>query len=827
MRKSLTKTTFLTAAGLAVGSVMMADTAAAQVAVEEIIVTARARAETLTDVPASVTAFTAANLESAGVARVEDFINLTPGVTIVNTAEVGDTQVNIRGINGARDAENSFAFLIDGVLYSNPAAFNRELVNLQQIEVLKGPQGALYGRNAAAGAIIVTTKKPTNDWSGEVEFSAGNNATYTTQATISGPLIEDELWISVNGNWRDTDGFYRNSFLEEDAIVDDLETSAIEGRLIWEPNDRTSIDIKSRYSDTHAASISFNAAFAAEFLAGLFGNPDLFADVNDHEFVFNTNIDPFNNQETVETSARLDYEFDNMTLTAWALLSDYEQEFGSDGTSGAFGFFFPNQSCIDSVDELNAAGVTLPSPQFLGPDPASSILGPYTPTRCDGTQYQRRDQKDFSFEIRLSSTDDTDLRWQIGTYFLDIERQVGVNTGIDQGQGIDPRLFAPPSSFNPTEQLVFDQFDSRILAGFANVGYDITDDIELSAAIRYDNEQRKVRSLVPTGARSQFIDFTNDGIPSGNAPLNPALNPTINPSGVIPDQEETFDQFQPKISATWDVVDSTTLFASWGIGFKSGGFNNSGSAATIDLFINDVLAADPTYIPVTIEDVFAKEKSSAFEAGFKSRFADNRISVEGAVYHTIVDDMQFFEFFVGSFGLLRVVNNIDEVRLTGAEFAFNAQVTDWFTLNGGFNYTDSEIKQNDSRPATVGNDSPYTADYTVNLGGEVNYPVTDNADLFLRADWSMVGPTWFHTVQDNSQNSLFAGANYSRTERDEYDTLNLRGGVVTDSWSIIAYANNVTNTKYLGEVIPAPEFGGSFIHPGALRSYGIELKMGF
>jgi iron complex outermembrane receptor protein len=122
--------------------------------IEEVIVTARRREESLRDVPGTVTALTAATLESAGVQRAEDFIKLVPGVTMVNAAETGDTQVNIRGINGARDAENSFAYILDGVLYSNPAAFNREYTDLQQIEVFKGPQGAIYGRNAAAGATM-------------------------------------------------------------------------------------------------------------------------------------------------------------------------------------------------------------------------------------------------------------------------------------------------------------------------------------------------------------------------------------------------------------------------------------------------------------------------------------------------------------------------------------------------------------------------------------------------------------------------------------------------------------------------------------------------
>jgi iron complex outermembrane receptor protein len=105
-------------------------------AVEEIVVTARQVSERLQDAPASITAFTAATLERAGVERAADFIAMTPGVSLVQVSEVGDAQVNIRGINGARDAENSFAYVVDGILMTNPGAVNREYSNLEQIEIL-------------------------------------------------------------------------------------------------------------------------------------------------------------------------------------------------------------------------------------------------------------------------------------------------------------------------------------------------------------------------------------------------------------------------------------------------------------------------------------------------------------------------------------------------------------------------------------------------------------------------------------------------------------------------------------------------------------------
>ncbi|MCZ7601063.1 MAG: Plug domain-containing protein, partial [Gammaproteobacteria bacterium] len=165
----------LAVAGLAV---MATAPALAADTIDEIVVTVRQRAESVKDVPGSVDVLTSKAIEDAGVERARDFIALTPGVSIVNAAEVADSQVNIRGINGARDAETNYALVIDGILMTNPAALNREYTNLQQIEVLKGPQGAIYGRNAAAGAFVITTKKPGDTLSGNVQASAAQDDTY-------------------------------------------------------------------------------------------------------------------------------------------------------------------------------------------------------------------------------------------------------------------------------------------------------------------------------------------------------------------------------------------------------------------------------------------------------------------------------------------------------------------------------------------------------------------------------------------------------------------------------------------------------------------------
>jgi iron complex outermembrane receptor protein len=235
--------------------------------------------------------------------------------------------------------------------------------------------------------------------------------------------------------------------------------------------------------------------------------------------------------------------------------------------------------------------------------------------------------------------------------------------------------------------------------------------------------------------------------------------------------------------------------------------------------------------------------------GIRSTVLDGKLRLEAAYYHTDVDDMQFFEFFVGPFGLLRVVSNIDEVTIDGFEASVDWQANDWLSLYAGGNWTDSEIDKNSSRPETVGNESPYTAEYTANAGGRVVFPIGGgDMNFFANVDWNFVGDTWFHVIQANERPTVFgpvagirlAGfgvtgeiaaaisvASWDRAKRGAYNTGNVRIGLETERWTISAFANNVTDEEYLEEVIPATEFGGSFIHPGTLRRMGLEATIRF
>ncbi|MDJ0927077.1 MAG: TonB-dependent receptor [Gammaproteobacteria bacterium] len=840
---SLLRAGFASAAGIAVaatGLLTPAPTFAQQM--EEIVTTARGRAESLQDVPAAVTVIDSDTIDQKGIQRVEDFVQLVPGMTIVDSAEVADTQVNIRGINGARDAEINYALIVDGILKTNPAALNREWSNISQIEVLKGPQGALYGRNAAAGAIIMSTMKPQKELDGRIRVSGAQDDTYTVNGMIGGIANNDALTWQISGDYRDTEGFYEDVWNNgtqqaQKGVIDQAENWSLGGRLIWQPSDALSIDTKLRYGEVDAASITFNAAFHLPDLNFL--NPAFGENVNDHPFQFNPNVPSFNEQESTEFSVKVDYDLGWADLVAWGLYSDVENNLGADGTSGSFGFFSnstnPDPDCIQSSTDVGNSGFQLPPPQFVIPgDPTNSVLGPYTPLTCDGTQYQERNQEDISFEVRLRSKSDQRFRWEGGLYFLTLEREVGVNLGIDRGQGAIVRELYTTDPSNPTEQLVHDQFDTDVYAVFGQVAYDIVDNVELAFALRYDREEREVTNLVPTqseGAVTEFINCAGTPPFDGGDPINPGL--CIDPTGASADKSKNFDQWQPKVSLRWDATDRLNIFGSVGVGFKSGGFNNFGSEATVEIFFNQFLGlCDPAtpgcqFPEINIDDEYREETSTSVEVGFKSQIGD-RFRWEGAAYYMEVEDMQFFEFFVGTFGLLRVVGNIDEVEIAGVELSASWAATDWLSLYANGNLLESEINENRVRPDTVGNESPYTPEYTLAFGGNVQAPMTPSIDFIADLGVNSVGKTWFHTVQNQMRPSVFGlPGDLSLARRDSYTTLNLRAGIAGERWSLVVFGNNITDEQYLEEVIPAPEFPGSFIHPGTLRRWGVEATYRF
>lgn len=209
-----------------------------------------------------------------------------------------------------------------------------------------------------------------------------------------------------------------------------------------------------------------------------------------------------------------------MRLLAWLACTDVKQDLAADAAAAAFGFFDQTPQCRARVASLNAAGFRPPPPQILGQVPESglfvpngSLISSFSPTTCDGAQYQVRNQQDISGEIRLVSAAGGPVQWSLGAHALGLKREVAVNLSYDRGLGVLREIYAPPGSANPTEQLNHDIFRARVLAAFGSLDWDVRPNLQLSAALRYDSERRRAQNLVDPTWRNQFVL-------GGNQPLN-------------------------------------------------------------------------------------------------------------------------------------------------------------------------------------------------------------------------------------------------------------------------------------------------------------------
>tara|TARA_R110000772_G_scaffold141114_8_gene250610 strand:- start:40186 stop:42693 length:2508 start_codon:yes stop_codon:yes gene_type:complete len=803
--------------------------------IEEIVVTARKRAENLQDVPIAITAFDEQTLQRAGVERADDYIGLIPNVTLVDTANVGDTQVSIRGIVSTRDAESTFAYVVDGVLSTNPNSFNEELFDVQQIEVLKGPQGALYGRNAVAGAILVTTRQPDNEFEAKISGGVGNQDASKVSGTVSGPLIEDTLFGRLSFSSRRDDGSWSNSFTGADGTVDFIEDDSVRGRVIWNVNDDLTLDFRAGYSEVQGGAINFNAAFAIPQFEAAFGSPQFFADPNDLDFNFTFNVPGENKQETTDFALKADWDLGLADLVASVAYNDLDEYLLSDGTSATFYGYEVTPTCQSDRSSLNSFtrpdlfgeffqpfGVLPPGPDtdFQG------VYGPYTALSCDGYQYQERNQEDLSLDMRLVSNSSGPLSWIGGVYFAEIKREVVVAYGADQNQGFLRQPYVGPTGPNPTDLLFWDDFDTSVRSVYGQLEFDLSDTMEVSFALRYDNEKRKVDNQVPNVNASGL----NINLPGK---INPALD--SNPDGIA-DRSRSFSQWQPKLTWSWRPLDEMTVFASYGIGFRSGGFNSVGTDDLLSFWFNSGLGGPGEAVDAQLQvrDEYDKEVSEAIELGVKSEWMDRRLRLNASVFRTDVEDNQFFEFFAGPFGLLRAVTTIEEMYIQGIEADFSFLATESLTFYGGVGFLDSEIEENRNRPASVGNDVPQAPDVTGNLGAQLVYPVASGIDFVARLDWEYTGEMWFHTLQGEQTptiwNAFFGpgfNQDFSKSSRDAYDLVNLRIGLEGENWTVTAWGRNLTDEEYLQEIIPAPEFGGTFNHPSTLRTYGVDVSYSF
>jgi len=271
---------------------------------EEIVVTSRYRAENLSDIPDSITPFTAEDIERYRISRVNRVASLTPNLRFSDDQEVGVSTLVIRGIRQNRGTgQPPVSFRIDGVSATNNLLTTQELFDIESIDVLRGPQGALYGRNAIGGAVLVSTRAPTADPEYRLRFSAAEGQDYTLAGSASGPVSDDVLY-RASFRVQDREGQLRNSYLNNE-YVDYKESIAFRGKLLFTPSNNLTVDLRAQYLDQDGGSGYFMPG-SDFFLPLPPPNPPIIVDVPEYEIQSNRIGKSF--VKATEVSAKLDYD---------------------------------------------------------------------------------------------------------------------------------------------------------------------------------------------------------------------------------------------------------------------------------------------------------------------------------------------------------------------------------------------------------------------------------------------------------------------------------------------------------------------------------------
>ncbi len=695
-----------------------------KVTLEQVTVTARQRSESLQDVPIAITTFTAQEIERASINTPADFVQLTSNVSMVQAQNSGSSFLTVRGITQVRNGEPPVATVVDGVQQISPNQFNQQLYDIDAIEVLKGPQGALYGRNAEGGAILITTTPPGDDFAATFKAGVGNGGLTNSMFSVSGPIGDGRVKYLLAGSASNFDGLIDNTYL--DRKVDYERDHNFRARIIANVNDDLTIDTQLSSSRTSGGALNY-------VFQPLYG------------------VDDPNNTSIPIRANNLG--FDKRVLDHFSVKADYTLPFAT--LTGIVGY--------DHVNEL-FAGDQFPY------SPAISANSPYGPG-TDGTQTQYLSTNATQFELRLTSPSEQRLRWIVGAYYLYGRRYLSSSDGLDLGLGLLPIKEVPagPNSNNPTTIFLADHNEQKASAVFGQVDYDLTEQLELAAALRYDREDHSQKN---------------------SAPL--AFDPA---SGQV--RNAVFEKWQPKLTLTWKANDSLRFYGSYGEGFRSGGFNQAGTGA---------VAASAGLVGVT--DLYQPESAKSLEAGFKSRLDDGRLQIDGSVFHTNVSNMLYF-VFVGQLGT-QVLTNLNKVDLDGYEIDAKYRLRKDLTIYGGYGYTLSDVKRFALEPGAAGKSAPYVPRYTSNVG--IQYTPTLNSALngLIRIDYERIGQQYWDPGDTRS--------------RDAFGLLNLRMGIESHdgSWSVGLWAKNATNTKYNAEYVL-----GGFADIGVPRTFGVDFRYNY
>jgi len=802
------------AAAVPLGTVVAQEREAVEVnTLEVIMVTARKVEERLLDVPVSITAFTAAEVERGGIRDLNDLAALTPGLTFSNVfGELLPTPV-IRGVAPTDiNGENNAAIFVDGVFISGREGLNFSQLDLERIEVVKGPQAALYGRNAFSGAINYVTARPTDELKGKVEATLGSDDQRAASVTVSGPLLEGTLKGRLAVLWDDFDGTYDNR-IAGGPDIGGHEYKTAQAALYFTPTERFDALLSAYVSDDHIdvpahSSLSANCEDRRDTDPTLSSRQLNFCGKLtsvDEDSIAILPAATGEEREVQRATLNLNFELAPGTITALSGYSKVQQEFVQDGGRG---------------DGENDLYIYQPSGPVLFSIPGLGNVTPLRQFRSGSIQtFPGVETTEFSQELRFTSSKDRAVRYSVGGYYYDVKREsafqgltmtqplpagfgsfcpcvpvvppnpaMPLGAGVSLGFGNAALLPGFTTDTGGAIDSVVTVNQTRSWATFGWLEFDLGSNVTARGEVRYTEEDRSIDDIVAT---------IHDGLPPVQV-------------------EKSWDFVTWRGSVDYKPTEDSTLYASVGHAEKSGG---------LEVEPDVILTPAPrTAIPAVAIGSFDPEKIMTTELGYKASFLEGRLRTDVALFYSDWSDIVIPQVYDDLNGVpvaqpYALGANAGDATVVGLELGVDFRLSRHLTGSVRGSIQDAEF--DDAKIGTFETFPSFAPDGDVS-GNKVLRQSREQGAVSLTYTQPFSGKSSGYVRTDVSyQGKQYADAT-NQVIVPERTLLNLRLGFEHDAYEIELWARNLLDDDtptgafreiYFANATPEGTFGTGTLYP--------------
>lgn len=741
-----------------------------------VLVTARRTTQDVLDVPIPVSVFDAETLDRTSTFNINRLRELVPTLQF-NSSNPRNTAVNIRGLGAPFGLTNDgidpgVGIYVDGVFYARPAAATFDFVDLERLEVLRGPQGTLFGRNTTAGAINITTEDPSFRPEGRAEITYGNYGYIQGKATISGPLLGDKLAGRLSFSGTQRDGTVYNVLRRDD--VNDLNNLGLRGKILWEPNADWKVTLIGDFNRQRAKCCTQVFAGVAPTLR------------------------PANRQFAGIIS---DLRYTPPSRNAFDRLTDIDSPLTANQDLGGAALTIEYAIGPGTLTSISAW-------RYWNWDPSSDrdFLGlPITTVSASPSQ-----QRQWSQEVRYAGPITKRLNVVTGAYFF---RQTVTSQGAqEQGAAASRFLLAPsalatPALLDGLRQDSNTRLDNLSAAIFGQLEWSVTNRFRLLPGVRfnYDLKQADVAQTI------------SGGLSPATAAQRTLQNSILSAQSFGANVDDF--NVSGQITGTYDISDRINVFATYARSFKPVGINLGG------------LPLNAAGVPAVEIATIDPEDVRHLEAGLKSRLP-GQITFDLTLFRTTTEDYQT-QVVNNTVGVLRgFLANANEVRVQGVEADLRKRFGERLSLYGSAAFNDARYISFPDAPAPLeltggpsvvdasGGRLPGVSRWAASVGGEYSRPV----QAFSRSLTAYFG------VDASFRSEFSSSPTPSRyLNVDGYTLLNLRAGLrAPNGVEIFGWVRNVTQTEYFDFLSAAPGGSGLFVgQVGDPRTFGLTLRGAF